>query len=171
MSLEDQLDHLSKIKERAALGGGQDRIDRQHSAGRMTARERIKMLVDPGNFEEFDALAIDEYSPTAEGFFGDAVITGWGTVDGRPIYVFAQDFTVYGGSLGEVVGRKITKVMDLALRNGTPIVGINDGGGARIQEGVTSLAGYGDIFLRNVRSSGVIPQISVVMGPCAGGAV
>ncbi len=171
MSLEDQLDHLSKIKERAALGGGQDRIDRQHSAGRMTARERIKMLVDPGSFEEFDALAIDEYSPTAEGFFGDAVITGWGTVDGRPIYVFAQDFTVYGGSLGEVVGRKITKVMDLALRNGTPIVGINDGGGARIQEGVTSLAGYGDIFLRNVRSSGVIPQISVVMGPCAGGAV
>jgi propionyl-CoA carboxylase beta chain len=171
MSLQDQLDHLSGIKERAALGGGQDRIDRQHSAGRMTARERIKMLLDPGSFEEFDALAIDEYSPTAEGFFGDAVVTGWGTIDGRSIYVFAQDFTVYGGSLGEVVGRKITKVMDLALRNGAPIVGINDGGGARIQEGVTSLAGYGDIFLRNVRSSGVIPQISIVMGPCAGGAV
>ena len=171
MSLDDQLQHLAQLKERAALGGGQERIDRQHSSGKLTARERLKLLVDPGSFEEFDSLAIDEYSATAEGFFGDAVITGWGTIDGRPIYVFAQDFTVYGGSLGEVVGRKITKVMDLALRNGAPIVGINDSGGARIQEGVTSLAGYGDIFLRNVHSSGVIPQISIVMGPCAGGAV
>jgi propionyl-CoA carboxylase beta chain len=171
MGLKEQLEHLSQMKERAALGGGQERIDRQHSTGKMTARERIKLLVDPGSFEEFDALAIDEYSPTAEGFFGDAVVTGWGTVDGRPIYVFAQDFTVYGGSLGEVVGQKITKVMDLALRNGAPIVGINDSGGARIQEGVTSLAGYGEIFLRNVHASGVIPQISVIMGPCAGGAV
>ena len=122
MSLDDQLQHLSQLRERAALGGGQERIDRQHSSGKLTARERLKLLVDPGSFEEFDSLAIDEYSATAEGFFGDAVITGWGTIDGRPIYVFAQDFTVYGGSLGEVVGRKITKVMDLALRNGAPIV-------------------------------------------------
>ncbi|MEE8421397.1 MAG: acyl-CoA carboxylase subunit beta [Dehalococcoidia bacterium] len=171
MSLDEQLEHLSQLKQRAALGGGQDRIDRQHEQGKLTARERLDALLDPGSFEEFDALAIDQYDATAEGFFGDAVVTGWGAIDGRPAYVFAQDFTVYGGSLGEVVGQKITKVMDLAMQNGAPIIGINDGGGARIQEGVTSLAGYGEIFRRNVYASGVVPQISIVMGPCAGGAV
>ena len=171
MSSDDQTDQLQHLRERAALGGGQVRIDRQHEQGKLTARERIDVLVDPGSFVELDSLAVDEYSATAEGFFGDAVVTGWGTVDGRPVYLFAQDFTVYGGSLGEVVGRKIVKVMDLAMQNGAPIIGINDGGGARIQEGVSSLAGYGDIFLRNVHASGVIPQISVIMGPCAGGAV
>jgi propionyl-CoA carboxylase beta chain len=171
MSLDEQVERLSQLKQRATLGGGQDRIDRQHEQGKLTGRERINTLLDPDSFEEFDALAIDQYNPTAEGFFGDAVITGWGTVDGRPVYIFAQDFTVYGGSLGEVVGQKITKVMDLAVQNGVPIIGINDGGGARIQESVTSLAGYGDIFRRNVLASGVVPQISIVMGPCAGGAV
>ena len=171
MSLEEKLDRLAQLKQRATLGGGQQRIDRQHEQGKLTARERIALLLDPDSFEELDSLAVDQYSGDGEGFYGDAVVTGWGAVDGRPVYVFSQDFTVYGGSLGEVVGEKIAKAMDLAVRNGAPVVGINDGGGARIQEGVLGLAGYGDIFLRNVHTSGVVPQISLIMGPCAGGGV
>ena len=171
MSLEEQLDQLALLKERAALGGGEERIARQHALNKLTARERIALLLDPESFEELDALAVDERAAEGEGFYGDAVVTGWGAVDGRPVYVFAQDFTVYGGSLGEVVGDKIAKVMDLAVQTGSPIVGMNDGGGARIQEGVLGLAGYGDIFLRNVHASGVVPQISLIMGPCAGGGV
>ena len=173
MPFEEKLEHLAELKRRAALGGGQDRIDAQHERGKMTARERIAMLVDPGTFEEIDALAVqwDDNEPDSERFYGDAVVTGWGNVDGRIIYLFAQDFTLFGGSLSEVMGEKISKLMDLALKTGAPVIGLNDSGGARIQEGVGSLAGYGDIFLRNVRASGVVPQISVIMGPCAGGAV
>ena len=171
MSLQENLDRLAELKQRALLGGGQQRIDRQHDQGKLSARERIALLLDPGSFEELDSLAVDDKNGGDEGFYGDAVVTGWGTVDGRAVYVFSQDFTVYGGSLGEVVGQKIAKTMDLAVRNGAPVVGINDGGGARIQEGVLGLAGYGDIFLRNVRASGVVPQVSLIMGPCAGGGV
>ena len=173
MPFEEKLEHLAELKRRASLGGGQDRIDAQHERGKMTARERIAMLVDPGTFEEIDALAVqwDDNEPDSERFYGDAVVTGWGNIDGRIIYLFAQDFTLFGGSLSEVMGEKISKLMDLALKTGAPVIGLNDSGGARIQEGVGSLAGYGDIFLRNVRASGVVPQISVIMGPCAGGAV
>lgn len=171
MSLQDNLDRLTRLKEQSLLGGGQQRIDRQHDQGKLTARERIDMLLDPGSFEELDSLAVDETNGDGSGFYGDAVVTGWGTVSGRPIFVFSQDFTVYGGSLGEVVGQKMAKAMDLAVLNGAPVVGINDGGGARIQEGVLGLAGYGEIFLRNVKASGVVPQISLIMGPCAGGGV
>ncbi|RLT35601.1 MAG: acyl-CoA carboxylase subunit beta [Chloroflexi bacterium] len=173
MPFEEKLEYLAELKRRASLGGGQDRIDAQHERGKMTARERIAMLVDPGTFEEIDALAVqwDENESDSERFYGDAVVTGWGKVDGRLIYLFAQDFTLFGGSLSEVMGEKISKLMDLALKTGAPVIGLNDSGGARIQEGVGSLAGYGDIFLRNVRASGVIPQLSVIMGPCAGGAV
>ena len=173
MPSEEQLAYLVELKRRAALGGGQDRIDAQHERGKLTARERIALIVDPGSFEEIDALAVDwdENEPDSERYYGDAVVTGWGRVDGRPLYLFAQDFTLFGGSLSAVVGEKIAKLMDLALKTGAPVVGLNDSGGARIQEGVASLAGYGEIFLRNVRASGVVPQISVIMGPCAGGAV
>ena len=173
MSFDEQLEYLAELKRRAALGGGQDRIDAQHERGKMTARERIAMLVDPGTFEEIDALAVDwsENESTVERDYGEAVVTGWGRVDGRPICVYAQDFTLFGGSLSKVVGEKIAKAMDLAVKTGAPVVGLNDSGGARIQEGVDALAGYGEIFIRNVRASGVIPQISVIMGPCAGGAV
>jgi acetyl-CoA carboxylase carboxyltransferase component len=173
MSFDEQLTYLAELKRRAALGGGQERIDAQHERGKLTARERIAMVVDPGTFEEIDALAVDwdENESDGERYYGDAVVTGWGRVDGRPVYVFAQDFTLFGGSLSAVVGEKIAKTMDLALKTGAPVVGLNDSGGARIQEGVAALAGYGDIFLRNVRASGVVPQISVIMGPCAGGAV
>ena len=172
MSHEDRLVELSELKRRAALGGGQERIDAQHGRGKLTARERIEALIDPGSFEEIDALGVDwGEDGSGERFYGDAVVTGWGKIDDRYICLFAQDFTVYGGSLSEVVGEKISKAMDLALKTGVPLVGLNDSGGARIQEGVGSLAGYGDIFYRNVRGSGVIPQISVIMGPAAGGAV
>ena len=173
MSFDDELQRLTALKARAALGGGQDRVEAQHERGKLTARERIARLVDPGTFEEIDALAVawDEDEDEAERFYGDAVVTGWGKIDGRFACIFAQDFTVYGGSLSEVVGEKISKAMDLAVKAGVPVIGLNDSGGARIQEGVASLAGYGEIFLRNVRASGVIPQISVIMGPCAGGAV
>ncbi len=174
MAIEDSLEYLGQLKERALLGGGQRRIDAQHERGKLTARERIQALLDPGSFEELDALAVhleDDANGDAERFYGDAVVTGWGRIDGRSVGVFAQDFTVAGGSLGEVVGEKIAKAMDLATKTGIPMIGLNDSGGARIQEGVGSLAGYGDIFLRNVRASGVIPQLSVILGPCAGGAV
>src|SRR5918997_1236236 len=159
MSFEEKLEYLAALKQRAALGGGQDRIDAQHERGKLTARERIAMLVDPGTFEEMDALAVDwdENESDGERFYGDAVVTGWGRIDGRPAYVFAQDFTLFGGSLSEVMGEKISKMMDHAARTGAPVIGLNDSGGARIQEGVGSLAGYGDIFLRNVRASGVVP--------------
>ncbi|MYA19744.1 MAG: acyl-CoA carboxylase subunit beta [Chloroflexi bacterium] len=172
MSHEQRLDQLAEMKASALLGGGQDRIDAQHGRDKLTARERIETLIDPGTFEELDTLGLDwSENGTGERFYGDAVVTGWGQIDGRYVCLFAQDFTVYGGSLSTVVGEKMSKAMDLAIKTGVPMIGLNDSGGARIQEGVASLAGYGDIFYRNVRGSGVIPQISVIMGPCAGGAV
>ncbi|PUZ22700.1 methylmalonyl-CoA carboxyltransferase [Chitinophaga parva] len=155
----------------ALLGGGEARIASQHKKGKLTARERLQLLLDEGSFEELDMLVHNRDNATQEQFPGDGVVTGYGTVHGRLVYVFSQDFTVYGGSLSEPHARKICKVMDLALQNGAPIIGLNDSGGARIQEGVVSLGGYADIFYRNTRASGVIPQLSAIMGPCAGGAV
>jgi len=166
-----QLD--SKIRE-AKLGGGEKRIESQHKKGKMTARERIHFLIDEGTFEEIGMLVThrsNDFGLDKEKYLGDGVITGYGTINGKPVYVFAQDFTVFGGSLSETHAEKICKIMDLAMKNGAPVIGLNDSGGARIQEGVVSLGGYADIFYRNVRSSGVIPQISAIMGPCAGGAV
>ncbi len=174
MPAEDRLSELSELKGQARLGGGQERIEAQHARGKLTARERLGILLDEDSFEEIDALVLHrgtEFGVDKQRFLGDAVVTGYGTLDGRPVFVFAQDFTVIGGSLSEAVAEKIVKVMDLAMKTGAPIIGIDDSGGARIQEGVASLKGYGDIFLRNVLASGVIPQISVIMGPCAGGAV
>ncbi len=174
MSTEEKLNDLNELKEQAKLGGGQVRIDAQHQRGKRTARERLHLLLDEGTFEEFDQLVLHrgtEFGIERQRYLGDSVVTGWGKIDGRPVYVFSQDFTVFGGSLSEVMGQKMAKVMDLAMKNGAPVVGLNDSGGARIQEGVDSLASYGDIFLRNTLASGVIPQISVIMGPCAGGAV
>jgi propionyl-CoA carboxylase beta chain len=172
MAIEESLATLREQKERASLGGGQDRVDAQHARGKLTARERIDTLLDPASFEELDALAVHlDKGDDGERLYGDAVVTGWGRIDGRSVGVFAQDFTVFGGSVGEVVGDKIAKAMDLATKTGIPMIGLNDSGGARIQEGVASLAGYGEIFRRNVRASGVIPQLSVILGPCAGGAV
>jgi propionyl-CoA carboxylase beta chain len=172
--IEDRIEDLRTRQEEALLAGGAAAIERQHERGKLTARERIDKLLDPDSFVELDQLVrhrshgfgIEDKRP-----YSDAVITGWGTIDGRKVFVFAQDFTVFGGSLGEVMGEKICKVMDLALETGAPVIGLDDGGGARIQEGAPSLAGYGYIFDRNVRSSGVVPQISAIMGPCAGGAV
>ena len=172
--IEDKLAQLQQLKEQAQLGGGKERIEAQHARGKLTARERLAILLDDGSFEELDAIVTHratEFGLDKQKYLGDAVVTGYGKIDGRPVYVFAQDFTVFGGSLSEAVAEKICKVMDLALRNGAPVIGIDDSGGARIQEGVASLKGYGDIFLRNVLASGVIPQISVILGPCAGGAV
>jgi propionyl-CoA carboxylase beta chain len=172
--MDDKLNELNKLKEQGRLGGSQERIEAQHARGKLTARERLDLLLDEGSFEELDALVVHrgtEFGIDKQRFYGDAVVTGHGTIDGRTVLVFAQDFTVVGGSLSEAVAEKIVKVMDLALKVGAPIIGIDDSGGARIQEGVASLKGYGDIFLRNVLASGVIPQISVIMGPCAGGAV
>src|SRR5205823_2704892 len=157
-----------------ALGGGEQRIGQQHAKGKLTARERVDLLLDDGSFTELDAFVLarpTELIPDDERVMGDGVITGFGRIDGRLVYVFSQDFTVFGGSLAEAHAAKICKVMDLAVRNGAPIIGLNDSGGARIQEGVVSLGGYADIFLRNVLASGVVPQISAIMGPCAGGAV
>ena len=172
--INERLEQLAKLKEEARTPGNEASVRRQHERGKLTARERIELLVDPGSFVELDMLARHR----AHGFgiennrpLTDGVVTGWGTVDGRKIFVFSQDFTIFGGALGEVYAEKIHKVMDLAESTGAPLVGLNDGGGARIQEGVVSLASYGGIFLRNVKASGVIPQISVVLGPCAGGAV
>jgi propionyl-CoA carboxylase beta chain len=156
------------------MGGGRERIDAQHKRGRLTARERIDLLVDRGSFREMDAFAVhrtNDFGLDKQKFVGDSVVTGWGTIEGRLVYIFSQDFTVFGGSLGEVHAEKICKILDMALKNGAPVIGLNDSGGARIQEGVVSLGGYADIFLRNTLASGVIPQISAVMGPCAGGAV
>jgi propionyl-CoA carboxylase beta chain len=174
MSNEQKLERLLQMKDQARLGGGLKRIEAQHARGKLTARERIDILLDPGTFEELDQLMIHratEFGMDEQHFLGDAVVTGFGKIDGRGVFVFSQDFTVFGGSLSEAMGEKMSKVMDLALKTGAPVIGLNDSGGARIQEGVASLGGYGDIFLRNVMASGVVPQISVIMGPCAGGAV
>ncbi|MBI2887473.1 MAG: methylmalonyl-CoA carboxyltransferase [Chloroflexi bacterium] len=174
MALQDKLDELARLKEQAKLGGGVRRIEQQHARGKLTARERIERLVDPGTFRELDAFVqhrATDFGLADQRYLGDAVVTGYARINGRLVFLFSQDFTVFGGSLSEAVATKVCKVMDLAMKNGAPVVGLNDSGGARIQEGVLSLAGYGDIFLRNVMSSGVIPQISVILGPCAGGAV
>lgn len=174
MKTDDQLAHLRKLRDEALLGGGQERIDKQHAKGLMTARERIDLLLDKGSFEEFDMFKTHrcrDFDMDKQVYLGDGVVTGHGTVDGRTVYVFAQDFTVLGGSLSETFAEKICKIMDLAMKNGAPVVGLNDSGGARIQEGIGSLAGYSEIFQRNVMASGVIPQISAIFGPCAGGAV
>ncbi|MBQ11596.1 MAG: methylmalonyl-CoA carboxyltransferase, partial [Planctomyces sp.] len=165
---------LEQMRQEAQKGGGQDRIDAQHGRGKLTARERVALLMDEGSFVEMDTFVTHratDFGLADRKFLGDAVVTGYGRVDGRQVFAFAQDFTVFGGSLSEAVSQKICKVMDLAAKTGCPIVGLNDSGGARIQEGVTSLAAYGDIFLRNTLFSGVIPQISVIVGPAAGGAV
>ena len=167
-------ERLEEMRRKAAVGGGETRIEQQHAKGKLTARERVDLLVDEGSFTELDAFVLPRPSELVsddERVMGDGVVTGFGRVDGRLVYVFSQDFTVFGGSLAEGHAAKICKVMDLALRNGAPIVGLNDSGGARIQEGVVSLGGYADIFLRNVLASGVVPQISAILGPCAGGAV
>ncbi len=165
---------LVKMREECLLGGGQDRIDAQHAKGKMTARERINVLLDKGSFRELDAFVTHrthDFGMDKKKFLSDSVVTGWGTIEGRTVYVFSQDFTVFGGSLGEVHAEKICKVMDLAVKNGVPVIGLNDSGGARIQEGVVSLGAYANIFLRNTLASGVVPQISAILGPCAGGAV
>lgn len=167
-------ERLAELRARAVRGGGTERIDQQHAKGKLTARERLDLLLDEGSFVELDAFALappNDLIPEGERTPGDGVVTGSGRIDGRLVYVFSQDFTVFGGSLGETHAQKIVKVMDHAVRGGAPIIGLNDSGGARIQEGVASLAGYADIFLRNVLASGVVPQVSAIMGPCAGGAV
>ncbi|MGB0659714.1 MAG: acyl-CoA carboxylase subunit beta [Mangrovicoccus sp.] len=172
--MKDILAELESRREAARLGGGQRRIDSQHSKGKLTARERIELLLDEDSFEEFDMFVshrCTDFGMEAEKPAGDGVVTGWGTINGRQVYVFSQDFTVFGGSLSETHAQKICKIMDMAMRNGAPVIGLNDSGGARIQEGVASLAGYAEVFQKNVEASGVIPQISVIMGPCAGGAV
>ncbi len=169
-----KIEHLRELREQARLGGGKRRIQAQHAKGKLTARERLDLLLDPGSFVEIDQFVTHrstEFGLADEKYFGDGVVTGYGTVDGRLVYVFSQDFTVFGGSLSEAHGEKICKVMDLAVENGAPLVGLNDSGGARIQEGVVSLGAYAEIFLRNVLASGVVPQISAILGPCAGGAV
>jgi len=170
----DTIGKLEAKRLEARQGGGQRRIEGQHARGKLTARERLELLLDPGSFEEFDMFVehrCADFGMTEQKFPGDGVVTGWGTIDGRIVYVFAKDFTVFGGSLSQAHAQKVCKVQDMALRNGAPIIGLMDAGGARIQEGVDSLGGYAEIFQRNVLASGVIPQISVIMGPCAGGDV
>jgi acetyl-CoA carboxylase carboxyltransferase component len=172
--MDPKIEHLNQLRAQAHLGGGEKRIARQKSKGKMTARERIDLLLDKGSFREIDTFVVHRehrFGMDERKYPGDSVVTGWGTIDGRLVYVFSQDFTVFGGSLSGVHAEKVVKVMDMATRNGAPIIGINDSGGARIQEGVVSLGGYADIFLRNTLASGVVPQISAIMGPCAGGAV
>ncbi len=171
---DSPLETMHRRYAAARNGGGEERVAKQHAAGKLTARERLETLLDPGSFEEMDALVVhrcNDFGMDAQRIPGDGVVTGHGRIDGRPVFVFSQDFTVFGGSLSETFAAKICKVMDLAMKAGYPVIGINDSGGARIQEGVVSLAGYADIFLRNTLASGVIPQISLIMGPCAGGAV
>src|SRR5579859_3698383 len=174
-SLKQMLERLDRRRARARLGGGEARIAAQHKRGKLTARERIELLLDHGSFEEFDMFVehrcVDFGMDKAEKIPGDGVVCGWGTVNGRTVYVFAKDFTVFGGSLSETHAQKIIKIQDMAMRARAPIVGLFDAGGARIQEGVAALGGYGEVFKRNVIASGVIPQISVIMGPCAGGDV
>ena len=173
-TVEEKIKQLRALREEAKLGGGKKRIEAQHKKGKLTARERIELLLDPESFNELDQFVVHqctEFGMAERKIAGDGVVTGYGTIDGRLVYVFSQDFTVFGGALGEMFAEKMCKLMDLALKAGAPVIGLNDSGGARIQEGVASLAGYGDIFFRNVIASGVIPQISAIMGPCAGGAV
>jgi len=172
--MKDILDELERRRAEARIGGGEARIDAQHAKGKLTARERLEVLLDAGSFEEYDmfvAHRCTDFGMDKHRVYGDGVVTGWGTINGRQVYVFSQDFTVLGGSVSETHAAKICKIMDMAMRNGAPVIGLNDSGGARIQEGVSSLAAYGDVFMRNIEASGVIPQISVIMGPCAGGAV
>src|SRR3954469_15351883 len=172
--MNEKLKILEQKNSEALLGGGEKRIEAQHKKGKLTARERVHFLMDEGSFEEIGMLVqhrSNDFGLDKEKYLGDGVVTGYGTIGGRLVYVFSQDFTVFGGSLSETHAEKICKVMDLAMQNGAPLIGLNDSGGARIQEGVVSLGGYADIFYRNVKSSGVIPQISAIMGPCAGGAV
>ena len=174
MSTADKLEHLRRLRDEAKLGGGEERIEQQHARNKLTARERLELLLDEGSFVELDALVTHratDFGLDQEHYLGDGVVSGHGTIDGRLVFVYAQDFTVFGGSLSEAQAEKICKVMDLAMETGAPIIGLSDSGGARIQEGVASLGGYAEIFLRNTLASGVVPQISVVMGPCAGGAV
>src|SRR5579864_8203644 len=174
MSHESKMDLLRSKSQQAAEPAGRDAIKKQHDRGKLTARERVTRLLDPDTFVELDAFALhrtDAFGLGDKKFVGDGVVTGYGTIDGRRVYIFSQDFTVLGGSVGEVFAEKICKVMDLAVKTGYPIIGINDSGGARIQEGVVSLGGYAEIFWRNVQTSGVVPQISLIAGPCAGGAV
>jgi propionyl-CoA carboxylase beta chain len=174
MTNNPKIKRLRDLKAQSRLGGGEERIQSQHKKGRLTARERIDLLLDKGSFREVDAFIkhrTTDFGLDNQKYLSDSVVTGWGTIDGRLVYIFSQDFTVFGGSLGEVHAEKIVKIMDMALKNGAPVIGLNDSGGARIQEGVVSLGGYADIFLRNTLASGVIPQISAIMGPCAGGAV
>ena len=172
--LQKKFEELEKKNKESLLGGGETRIQQQHNKGKLTARERIHLLLDEGSFEELGQFVMHrckDFGLDKEYYLGDGVVTGYGTVNGRLVYIFSQDFTVFGGSLSETHAEKIVKIMDLAVQNGAPIVGLNDSGGARIQEGVVSLGGYADIFYRNTLASGVIPQISAIMGPCAGGAV
>lgn len=174
MNNQDKIRKLIELRNEARMGGGEVRIDKQHAQGKMTARERIEMLVDDGSFEELDMFVTHRctnFGMEKTKFKGDGVVIGHGTIDGRVVYVYAQDFTVFGGSLSETMAQKICKIMDMAMKVGAPVIGINDSGGARIQEGVTALAGYAEIFERNILASGVVPQISAIFGPCAGGAV
>ncbi|MEZ5013151.1 MAG: acyl-CoA carboxylase subunit beta [Chitinophagales bacterium] len=172
--MKEKIERLeNKVKE-ALVGGGAERIEQQHAKGKLTARERVELLLDPGTFEEIGQLVLHrshDFGMEKQRFYGDGVVTGYGMISGRMVYVFAQDFTVFGGSLSETHAEKICRIMDLAMQNGAPVIGLNDSGGARIQEGVNSLGGYADLFFRNTIASGVIPQISAIMGPCAGGAV
>ena len=171
---QERIERLQRMRSEAQQGGGPVRVERQHAWGKLTARERLDLLLDPGSFQELDAFVVHratEFGLDAQHFLGDGVVTGHGTIDGRLVFVFSQDFTVFGGSLSEAYAEKICKVMDLAMKVGAPVIGLNDSGGARIQEGVASLGGYAEIFLRNVLASGVVPQLSVILGPCAGGAV
>ena len=172
--MKDILERLDQRRHNAWLGGGQKRIDAQHARGKLTARERIALLLDRDSFEEFDTFVqhrCDDFGMADNKVPGDGVVTGWGTVNGRTVFVFAKDFTVFGGSLSETHAAKINKIQDMALKMRAPIIGLFDAGGARIQEGVAALGGYGEVFRRNVIASGVIPQISMIMGPCAGGDV
>ncbi|MCZ4352337.1 acyl-CoA carboxylase subunit beta [Roseovarius aestuarii] len=172
--MKDILQQLEDRRDLARMGGGERRVAAQHAKGKLTARERVELLLDEGSFEEFDMFVghrCVDFGMEQDRPYGDGVVTGWGTINGRMVYVFSQDFTVLGGSVSETHAKKICKIMDMAVENGAPVIGINDSGGARIQEGVDSLAGYGEVFQRNIQASGVVPQISVIMGPCAGGAV
>src|SRR5437879_9347 len=174
MTMKELSKELGELREKSQEGGGRDKIEDQHSKGKMTARERIMALVDPGSFVEMDRFVVhqtSDFGMAEKKILGDGVVTGYGKIDGRTVYLFSHDFTVFGGSLGEMFARKVTKIMDLALKTGVPVIGLNDSGGARIQEGVISLGGYAEIFFRNVLASGVVPQISAILGPCAGGAV
>ena len=174
MNEDPKIQQLEKLRSEGRQGGGPERIEIQHNRGRLTARERLDILLDRGSFRELDAFVkhrTSDFGMDKRKYLGDSVVTGWGTIEGRLVYVYSQDFTVFGGSLGEVHAEKIVKIQEMAMKNGAPIIGLNDSGGARIQEGVVALGGYADIFLRNTLASGVIPQISAIMGPCAGGAV